>query len=165
MHRTVCIRKTSWCILLFAFTLAGCSGSRGGTAPPVVVPGRAALQIIVEPNPIVVQHVSGNTYDFPFEIGIAERGGVSVEIQRVGVSAGLGGITMYSKTYGRDEIARRGYPTFLPANGEIRYRFNPRQEVPNESLLGAASAEMFVEGTDANGNPVRATTRVTLKRN
>lgn len=164
MHRTVCIKQTSWCILFFAFTLMGCVRGRGGVSPPVTVPGRAVLQIIVEPNPILAQHVSGNTYDFPFEIGIAERGGVSVEIQRVGIQAGLGGINMYSKAYGRDEIVRRGYPTTLPANGEIRYRFNPRQEVPNESLFSVASAEMFAEGTDGNGNPVRATTRVTLTR-
>lgn len=165
MHRTVGIRQTTWCILFFAFTLAGCSASRRGSAGPVAVPGRAVLQIIVEPNPIVAQHVSGNTYDFPFEIGIAERGGVPVEIQRVGISAGLGGINMYSRAYNRDEIVRRGYPTSLPANGEVRYKLSPRQQVPNESLFSVASAEMFAEGTDGNGNPVRATTRVTLSRN
>lgn len=127
--------------------------------------GRAQLEVFVEPNPIVARPVSGNTYDFPFEIGIRERGGVPVEIQRVGIEViGLGIINLYSKTYGRDEIRRLGYPTSVGAHGEIRYRFNPRESVPDERLFGGVAAEIFVEGIDANGQAVRATARVTVSR-
>jgi hypothetical protein len=142
-----------------------CSGGSGGTSQPVVTPGRAALEIFVEPNPIVATKVSGNTYDFPFEIGIRERGGVPVEIQRVGIEVlTLGTISVYSRTYGREEIARLGYPTAVRANGGIRYRFTPRKEVPDERLFGAVTAELWVEGTDAGGDRVRATTRVSVTR-
>jgi len=157
------MRQTiAWIFLLGL--IAGCGGT-GGSTTPVLVPGRAALQIFVEPNPIVAQRVSGDTYDFPFEIGIVERGGVSVEVQRVGIDViGLGAIRLYSQTFGREEIIRRGYPTSIPAHGEVRYRFNPRKEVPDDRLFGGVSADLFVEGTDANGNAVRATQRVTVTR-
>lgn len=150
--------------MLLLVPLAGGCGGSGGPSP-VVVPGRALLQIFVEPNPIVAQRIAGDTYEFPFEIGIAERGGVAVEIQRVGIDViGLGAIRLYSQTFGREEIARRGFPTSVPANGEIRYRFNPRNEVPDEGLFGGVSAELFAEGIDANGTAVRATQRVTVRR-
>jgi hypothetical protein len=152
-------------LAVISLVAAFCSGGGGGNSQPVVSPGRAALEIFVEPNPIVATKVSGNTYDFPFAIGIRERGGVPVEIQRVGIEVlTLGTISVYERTYGREEIVRLGYPTAVNANGEIRYRFTPRKEVPDDRLFGAVTADLWVEGTDAGGDQIRATTRVTVTR-
>ena len=157
--------KVRLAIALVSLIAAFCSGGGGGTSQPVVSPGKASLEIFVQPNPIVATKVSGDTYDFPFEIGIRERGGVAVEIQRVGIDVlTLGTISVYERTYGREEIVRLGYPTSVRANGEIRYRFTPRKEVPDDRLFGAVTAELWVEGTDTGGNLVRATTRVTVTR-
>lgn len=153
-------------ILCIALLIIAGSCARGTNGPsPVVQPRQAALQIFVEPNPIVARAVSQDVYDFPLSIGIVERGGVDVEIQRVGINViALGVINLYSETYNRQQITRMGYPTSLRANGEIRYDLKPREKVPDERLFGGVAAELFVEGVDANGVAVRATERVTLTR-
>lgn len=162
MQRIACMKQVLGIALL---VLAGsCAGGTGGSSP-VIQPGRAELQIFVEPNPIVARAVSEDVYDFPFSIGIVERGGVDVEIQRVGINViALGVINLYSQTYNRQQITRMGYPTSLRAHGEIRYDLKPREKVPDERLFGGVAAELFVEGVDANGVAVRATDRVTLTR-
>ena len=53
-------------------------------------PGRTSITIRVEPNPIVATRVSGNTYDFPFDIVIRATGPEAVKIAReVLTEAGL----------------------------------------------------------------------------
>jgi hypothetical protein len=57
-----------------------------------------------------------------------------------------------------------GYATAVPASGEIRYRFNPRKQVPDERLFGGVAAELRVEGLDDAGVETTDATRVTVTR-
>jgi hypothetical protein len=57
-----------------------------------------------------------------------------------------------------------GYSPSLGANAEVRYRFAPRKEVPDDRLFGSVSAELRVEARDASGTPTVATTTVTITR-
>jgi hypothetical protein len=157
--------KRSSMAVLFALAFAAGCGSGGGSSLPTAVPGRAALSIAVIPNPIQAKRVSGDTYDFPFTVSLRESNGVSVEVQNVRADVrALGGIPIYSESYGPAEIARLGYPTTIPANGDLRYSLSPRKEVPDDRLFGSVSAEVTVEGRDANGNQVSASTTVTVTR-
>jgi hypothetical protein len=156
-------------ILLSALMATACGTATQRTPPPTQQPTqqplRAQLQIFVEPNPIVATQVSGNTYDFPFVIGVRELNGISVEVNRVGIEVtALGALSMYRRSFDRAELERRRYPTSIPAHGEIRYQFNQRESVPDERLFSTVAAELFAEGVDANGNAVRASERVTVTR-
>lgn len=149
-------------LLTFA---CGSSGGGDGASSPATVPGRANLVINVVPNPIQARHVSGDTYDFPFTITLRETNGVAVQIDRVSMDVlALGAVSVYRETYDRGEIAQRGYPTSLAGGQELRYSFTPRKEVADDRLFGGVSAELVAEGTDSNGNQVRATTSVTVTR-
>ena len=141
-------------VLLLA---AACATSTGGGA---ALPDRGAISIQVVPSPIVARHVSGETYDFPFEVVVRETAGRSVEIQRVTADVFALGLNVATETYDASEIRRLGYSTTLAANDEMRIRLSPRQEVPDERLFGSISAELRVEGT----NGERGAVRVNVKR-
>lgn len=161
------MRSSRLLSVVLALSLAACS-SGGGDRPstiPETVPGRGVLEISVEPNPILATDRQGDTYSFPFTVRIRETGGVEVHIDEVRMDVvALGAINVYSERFGREEIIRRGYPTTIGAGSEIRYSFNPRKEVPDERIFGGVAAELTATGRDANGNQVRATTRVTVQR-
>jgi len=151
--------------LLLIVTAAGCSSSGSGRGASTVQPGQGSLSITVNPNPIRAQKVSGDVYDFPFEIVVTERGGTDVTIDGVSVDVNaLGGLNVYSESYDRAEIERRGFSTRVPARGEVRYSFNPRKDVTDDRLFSAVEAELSVSGTDASGLRTTARTSVTVKR-
>lgn len=152
---------------LFILALAGCGSSGGGSSstPVTTVPGRGALDIQVVPNPIVATRVSGDVYEFPFEVVVRETGGQRVDVNRVSANVvALGALPIASETYDAAKIRSLGYPTTVPANGELRYRFTQRREVPDERLFGGVSADLRVDAVDANGNSVDASTKVTVTR-
>lgn len=141
------------------------SGSGDDTTEPVTTPGRAALEIEVVPNPIEAKLVSGDTYDFPFAVTVREVNGVTVNIDRVSMDVlALGALPVHREEFDRAEIAKRGYPTSVRGNQEIKYAFTPRKEVTDDRIFGSVSAELRAEGTDVNGNRVTATTSVTVRR-
>jgi hypothetical protein len=147
-------------LLLLTF----CAGGRG-SIPSKSVPGHGAIQIQIAPNPIVATKVSGDTYDFPFEVIIRETGGRPVTVSRVSADVlALGGIRVGSESYDAAKITSLGYSTRVPANGELRYRFNPRRSVGDDRLFGNVSAEIRVEGRDDQGAPASAGTTVTVRR-
>jgi hypothetical protein len=147
--------------LLASFCASGGRGGSGGTSQP----GHGAITLQIVPNPIVAQKVSGNTYDFPFEVVIREVGGHPVEISRVSADVyALGGIRVANESYDAARIRSLNYSTSLPANGELRYRFAPRKEVPDDRLFGGVSASLRVDARDDAGTPATATTEVTVRR-
>jgi hypothetical protein len=149
-------------ILVFA---AACAGTGGGGSSTTALPGHGAIAITISPNPIVATKVNGTTYDFPFEVIIRETGGHAVNISRVTADVNaLGGIHVATETYDAAKISSLGFGTSVPANGELRYRFNPRRSVTDERLFSAVSAEITVEGTDDTGSPTSAKTTVTVTR-
>jgi hypothetical protein len=152
-------------ILLAVLVIAACAGGRGGAGSSTAPPGQGRIAIQIIPNPIMARPVSGNTYDFPFEVVIRETGGRAVEISRVSADVyALGGIRIGNESYDAAKIRGLGYSTTLPANGELRYAFAPRKGVPDERLFGGVSAVLRVEGRDDSGSPTNATTEVTVRR-
>ncbi len=144
-------------------TLAACqSGPRDGVTS---VPGHGAISIQVVPNPIVATQVSGNTYDFPFEVVVRETAGRPVNVNRVSVRVFFaGGLTLYEEAWDAARIQSMGFSTQLSGHGEARYRFAPRKEVPDDRLFSGVSAELRVEGTDDTGTATSASTSVTVRR-
>jgi hypothetical protein len=129
------------------------------------VPGHGAVSIEVIPNPIVATPVSCNTYDFPFEVVVRETGGRATTVQRVTANVMLnGGLSLARESWDAERIRSMGYNTTLPANSEVRYRFSPRKDVPDERLFGGVSAELKVDATDDTGAATSATTVVTVRR-
>lgn len=125
--------------------LAACGG--GSSPGPRSVPGHGAISVAVEPNPIVATRVSGDTYDFPFEVVVRETGGRAVNVTRVTVNVtALGGISVHRESWDADRIRSTGHNTSVPANGEVRYRFSPRKEVPDDRLFGSVSAQRSRSG-------------------
>jgi len=153
--------------LTFALTLLVALAACSGAPSPAMtsVPGHGALAIQVDPNPIVARQVSGNTYDFPFEVIVRETGGHSINVTRVEANVVLnGGLSLARESWDAEKIRSMGYPTSLPANGELRYRFTPRKDVPDERLFGGVSAELKVSATDESGTATSASTVVTVTR-
>jgi hypothetical protein len=145
-------------ILLVSF----CAGGRGSTTP---VAGHGALSIQVLPNPVVATQVSGNTYQFPFEVVVRETGGRPVDVTSVSADVfALGGIQIASETYDAAKISQLGYSTHVPANGELRYRFDQRRSVADSRLFQGVSANIRAEGRDDTGAPTAATTRVSVTK-
>lgn len=143
--------------------LAACGG--GPQSGVTSVPGRGAISVSVDPNPIVATRVSGNMYDFPFDVVVRETGGRPVTIN--GVSAtifGPGGFTVARESWDTDRIRAMGYNPNLGAGEERRYRFAPRREVPDDRLFGGVSAELRVDATDDGGSATTASTVVTVRR-
>jgi hypothetical protein len=154
-------RVASAAALLF---LLSCAGGRGDGS--TALPGHGAIAIQIIPNPIVATKVSGDTYDFPFEVVIRETGGRPVEITRVSAEVyALGGtIRIASESYDATRIRSLGYNTTVPARGEVRYRFSQRRSVPDERLFGNVSADLRVDARDDTGAATSATTTVTVRR-
>ena len=153
-HRTL-----SFTLLL---TLIACGGAQPGVTS---VPGHGAVAIEVIPNPIVATLVSGKTYDFPFEVVVRETGGRATTVQRITARVTLGGgLTLATETWDANQIRALGYDTTIGPNSEVRYRFSPRKEVPEDRLFGGVSAELKVDATDDTGAATSATTVVTVTR-
>ena len=55
------------------------------------------------------------------------------------------------ESWDAQRIQSMGYATSVGPNGELRYRFNPRKEVPDDRLFGGVSAELRVDATDTTG--------------
>lgn len=149
--------------LIFVLTLAACSS--GPRSDSTAAPGHGAIAISVEPNPIVATRVSGNTYDFPFEVIVRETGGRRIDVQRVSmIVRGPGGIALGSESWDANRIRSLGYPTSLAANSELRYRFSPRRDVPDDRLFSGVSAQLTVDAVDDTSTPTSASTVVTARR-
>jgi hypothetical protein len=147
--------------LLLAVACASATNQPSVTSQP----GRGAITITVTPNPIVAQSRGGDVYDFPFEVILRETGGRAVNIDRVVADVyALGGIPVGGEKYDAARIRQLGFPTTIAANGEQRYRFSPRQSVPDERLFGGVTAKVRIEGTDDAGNATTASTNVTVTR-
>lgn len=143
--------------------LVSCGSSGGGGA---TLPGSTpALSIVVAPNPIVAHQVSGNTYDFPFQISLRNSSRAALNIERVSINVmAVGGISIYSQSYGPEDIQKNGYPTTIPAGQELSYQFNPRKEVPDPRLFGGVSATLTATGRDPQGVEATASTEVTVTK-
>ncbi len=151
-------------IFPLVLVLAYCAGGGGGSRS-ISQPGHGAIAIQVVPNPIMAQRVTGDTYDFPFEVLVRETGGRPVTVTRVSAEVtALGGLPVASETYDASRITALGYATSIPANSEVRYRFNPRKSVPDDRLFSAVSAELRVDAIDDLGTVTTARTTVTVKR-
>ena len=149
--------------LALLLTLAACQNrSPNGVTS---VPGHGAIAIQVIPNPIVATRVSGDTYDFPFEVVVRETGGRPINVMRVSATVvAPGGLTLARESWDADRIRSMGYSTSIAANGELRYRFAPRKEVPDERLFGGVTAHLTVEAVDDGGSATSASTAVTVTR-
>lgn len=144
---------------------AACSSGGGNASQPTAQPGHGAITIAVVPNPIVAQHISGDTYAFPFDVVVHETGGHPVTINQVSADVNaLGGINVASESYDAARIASLGYSTHVPANGELRYHFAPQKSVADERLFGGVNADLRVDAVDDTGTPTSARTNVTVKR-
>jgi hypothetical protein len=151
--------------ILLALLVAACAPPAPQTAPVTAPPGQAALQLVVEPNPIMARRVSGNTYDFPFVIELREVNGVAVTIESVSMDViALGNVRVHREHYDREQIRQRGYPDAIPAGGVIRYEMSPRRDVPDDRLFSSVHAEIRVEAIDANGTRIAARQNVTVRR-
>ncbi len=149
-------------LALLAF-LAACGG--GPQSGVTSVPGQGAIAVSVDPNPIVATRVSGNTYDFPFDVVVRETGGRAVTITRVSATVfGPGGITFTRESWDTNQIRALGYDPQLGPRSERRYRFAPRKEVPDDRLFGNISAELRVDAVDDTGVATNASTVVTVRR-
>ena len=137
----------------------------GGTQSSTAQPGHGAISVQVAPNPIVAQPVTGDVYDFPFDVIVRETGGHPVTITRVTATVtAIGGIRIAEDSYDAAKINSLGFSTALPANGELRYHFAPRRSVADERLFSGVSAELKVDATDDSGTPTSAQTTVTVRR-
>jgi len=76
----------------------------------------------------------------------------------------FGALTVHSERFGPEEIRRRGFPTEVPAGGELRYRFQPRRKVDDDRLFGGVSAEVTIRGTSQGTEIEPARTSVTVTR-
>lgn len=151
-------------LVSLALLASFCAGGRGNTGNTSVA-GHGAITVQVLPNPIVATRVRGSTYDFPFEVVLRETGGHPVDIDRVTATVfALGGIQVGTETYDAAKIASLRYSARVPANGELRYRFNPRRDVTSDLLFQGVSADIRVDGHGDTGTPAQAATRVTVNR-
>ena len=153
-------------LLIAAMSLVVLAACGGGPRDSVTsVPGRGAISVQIVPNPIVATKVSGDTYDFPFEVVIRETGGRPVNITRVTANVVFGGsIQVTRESWDGAKIRSMGYNTAVGPHQEVRYRFTPRKEVPDDRLFGGVSAELTVDATDDTGTATSATTVVTVTR-
>lgn len=151
--------------LLFLPLLAGCTSSTAPTGDPI--PGaaqRAAVTVAVAPNPIIATQMADGRWDFPFRVQITERNGVHVEIEQVRADVlAFGGMRVHQQSLTREEIQRQGYPVTLAANGTLELPFRPQRNVPDPSLFNSVTATVTLEGRDANGNRVQASTSVSVR--
>lgn len=155
-------RRTGAVTLLLTIALAACSGAQSGTTS---VPGQGAIAVEVVPNPIVATRTSGTMFEFPFDVIVRETGGRPVNVTQVTATVfGPGGLNLGRENWDATRIRALGFRTDIPARGELRYRFAPRREVPDERFIESLSAELKVDATDDTGASTSATTAVTVRR-
>jgi hypothetical protein len=155
-------RRADAVTLLLAIALAACSsGPRPGTTS---VPGRGAITVEIAPSPIIAHQVSGETYEFPFDVIIRETGGRPVTVTRVSTTVFTSGLNVGGDSWDANEIRKMGFSPTVPARGELRYHFAPRRSVPDERLFSSLSAELKVEAVDDSVAPTSATAAVTVRR-
>ena len=119
----------------------------------------------INPNPVVAHSVSGTTYDFPFDVIVRETAGHPVNITDVTADVyALGGLKVGSDTYDAARIRSLGYPTTVPANGELHYHFAPRKNVTDNRVFGSISANVRVDAVDETSTTTSATTTVSVTR-
>jgi len=151
-------------IALVLFPLA-CATNRGGATKSTSTPGHGKITLTITPNPVIATNAGGNTYEFPIDVVIKETGGHPVTIDRVTANVfAAGGIPVASESYDEAKIKSLGFATMIQANGEIRYHFVPRKDVPDTSLFSTVYGDVRVEGTDDNGARTSSTTTITLKK-
>src|SRR5216683_5376475 len=93
---------------------AACATPKPGTGSSSSVPGHGAISIQIIPNPIVATRVSGNTYEFPFEVVVRETGGRTVNVDRVRADVyAIGGVRVASESYNTADIQNLGYSTTI----------------------------------------------------
>jgi hypothetical protein len=156
------MRKLALSLTVLAALAACNSGPSDGVTS---VPGHGAIAIQVVPNPIVATKVSGDTYDFPFEVVVRETQGRPVTVNRISVRVVFaGGLTLHEESWDASRIQGLGFSTTIQGRTEVRYRFNPRKEVPDDRLFGGVSAELRVDAVDDTGTATSATTAVTVRR-
>lgn len=149
--------------LSLVLLLGACGG--GPRTGVVAAPGAGAVNITIDPNPIVATSAGGSSYNFPFEVIVRETGGRPITVTRVSAQLfGPGGLSLGEEVWDAARIQSMGYGTNVPANGELRYRFNPRRDVPDERLFGSVSAQLRVEAVDDQGARTSATIPVTVRR-
>ena len=141
----------------------GCRSSAPVERPPV--PGHGAISIEVVPNPIVAKRITGDTFEFPFDLVVKETGGHPVNITRIEVTVyALGGLPVGSDTWDAERIRGTGTSTAINAMAEARFHFAQRRDVPDERYFRGVSAKLVVEGTDDVGATASATTSVTVSK-
>lgn len=163
-----CKQKAWWFPFLAAgaIALSGCGTSQDTVIQEPQQLPRGSLAISVVPNPIVARPAPDDNWSFPFEVIIRETGGADLRVQRVSIHVtAFGAVPVYSDTQEAEEIRSRGYPTEIAANGELRYRFSPTREVPDDRLFGGVSAELVVEAINDRGQAIApARTNVSVTR-
>ena len=152
--------------LTAVLTTSGCGSTQDTVIEDTRVRPLGALSVQVVPNPIVAQPATGDMWTFPFEVIVRETGGSDARVQRVTIRVtAFGSIPVYTDTQEAAEIRGRGYPTDIPANGELRYPFSPTREVPDERLFGGVQAELVVEAVNDRGQTIpSARTTVSVTR-
>lgn len=129
------------------------------------MPGHGAIAVVVDPNPIRATRVTGNTFEFPFEVIVRETGGRPVNVTRVTMTVfTAGGFQVANESFDAERIRAMGHPTSIGANGEIRIRLAQRREVPDARLLDGVSAQLTVEAVDDTNSATTASTVVTVTR-
>jgi hypothetical protein len=157
------MKKTLTPLFLLVVLMACSTGSQQPVA--TTAPGHGAVTIRIEPNPIVARAVSGDTYDFPFEVIVRETGGRAIQIHTVTATVrGPGGFALATEIWDAARIRALGYSTTIGPNGELRYRFSPRESVPDERLFGSVTAELRVDATDETSKGTTASTDVSITR-
>jgi hypothetical protein len=142
-----------------------CASPRAGQTKSTSTPGHGRITLTITPNPVVATNVGGNTYEFPIDVVIKETGGHPVTIERVTANVfAAGGIPVATESYDAAKIKNLGYATMIQANGEIRYHFVPRKDVPDPSLFSSVYGDIRVEGMDDNNARTSTTTTITLKK-
>jgi hypothetical protein len=145
-------------VAALALLVAGCAHQ---SAPPS---GHGAIALTVAPNPIVAQQVTGNTFDFPFDIVVRETGGHPLTIGSMSLTVYAFGLAVNHDSYNSAQIAALGFPTQLAANGELRYHLKPRRAVTDERLFTSITASVRIDATDDSGTPASSSTTVSVTR-
>lgn len=150
-------------LVLILIATAACNSGPQNTI--TAAPGKGAVAIQIVPNPIVATHVSGDTYDFAFEAVVRETGGRPITVTRVTATVyAPGGFNVGEESWDAAKIKSMGYGTTVNAHGELRYRFTPRKQVPDERLFGGVTAELRVDAVDDTGSETSASTTVTVRK-
>jgi hypothetical protein len=151
--------------ILLPLLLVAAACNSGPRNSVTAAPGHGAVAIQVVPNPIKATHVSGDTYDFPFDVVVRETAGRPVTVTRVSATVfAPGGLSLGSESWDADRIRSMGYNTTVGAHSELRYHFAPRRSGVPEALFGSIEAQLRVEAVDDTGTATNATTRVTITR-